>query len=368
MGKQQDAASGREDGVVEGGGAGPTLDVDVEAAARLLDGDEEGSSAEAEAAALAAFESAQKKNIGPKPGEVIKGDPDDDDGEEEDDDDDLPLAAKAKDDAEGKASSPASRGKAAADDKASAGERSVGSRETSRDAPDTGAEARQRKLEGQFGALKDQVTQLSTQIARLVNLSTGSAGKAGTDRPTDQEVKGAQTLEAWEKLKGDYPDWADALDQRISADAQAHHRQLLQQAEAIARAQEDMRVTAALGDWDWEATLKEQAFVSWVDSVKDDANMAKLLAEPGARAAIKVFRAYKASDFAKNDPNLFPDGPGGVEDEEQSRNNAAAPRRVRSERSLQAAAPVSRGGGRRVAREETAEEAAQRAFAANARR
>ena len=164
-------------------------------------------------------------------------------------------------------------------------------------------ENRQRNVEGHIGGLTSQQKALQTQLetAKAASQSVG-------DAPTDaQMAKAITNPEAWEKLKGDFPEWAGAteslLDARLSGlqqptvDMQAIDKKLDERlAAASAQARQEM-IDGVLNVVleNWEDEVKTDQFSKWMAAqsesvqamagssrVSDAARMLKLYAEAKA--------------------------------------------------------------------------------------
>ena len=75
-----------------------------------------------------------------------------------------------------------------------------------------------------FDAVSERLKQAERRIGSITNeLSqakkvTEESSKAKDDAPTKEQIDAAaKSKEEWEQLKEDYPEWADAIDKRLSA-------------------------------------------------------------------------------------------------------------------------------------------------------
>lgn len=225
-----------------------------------------------------------------------------------------------------------------------------------RGAPATVRERLERipKLEAtanQVGALARnlKVTQdkLDAQIAAQAAKAATAQGK---EAPTGSQIAAATTSEKWNKLKEDFPEWVEAMEERLAVvspaapvvDEVAMARRVAEDVtptvqEMTARARQLARVDMAHEDW--EDMIKTPEFVTWLKAQPED--VLKLADSIKAKDTIKVLDAYVASK------TTAPPSP--------------PPQQTTSR--LAAAAVPTRGSAAPVRAEETEEEAARKAFA-----
>lgn len=161
---------------------------------------------------------------------------------------------------------------------------------------------RLRNIEGHIGGLTSQL-KTALETAKAVE-------KTGGDAPTQAQIDAAAgSSEKWKRIKDDYPEWADAMEERLAALApkpvptgdfisKADFENTLKQvderfaSEAAARRaeQEEWIEDRHAG---WKDTVKTPEFEAWFNAQPAET---KLLAKSTrVRDAVKMLDAYKAA-------------------------------------------------------------------------
>lgn len=165
---------------------------------------------------------------------------------------------------------------------------------------------RLRNVEGHIGNINSQLkTALASAAAKAVE-------KSGGDAPTQQQIASAVASgPKWKQLKEDFPDWAEASEEReaalearikasippaatvdvngIKTEVANHLAQYVQNAKSEAR--ELARIDAKHEDW--EDTVKTPDFRSWLE--KQAPETRALSSSAKAKDAIALLDAFKAS-------------------------------------------------------------------------
>lgn len=164
-----------------------------------------------------------------------------------------------------------------------------------------------RQIHGHIGNLTAQQKDIRTAVEQA-KTSTEAAGKAA---PTQQEVAAAAASDAqWKQLREDYPDWAEAIDQRLAL----HKAELSKAAPPIDASEIEKKITADMQarldkqraqdicdrieetHEGWQDLIKTAEFTAW--EAKQTAETRALAASPKPKDAIRYIDLYKA-DLAK---------------------------------------------------------------------
>ena len=162
---------------------------------------------------------------------------------------------------------------------------------------------RLRNIEGHIGGLKHNLSQLST--------AAKAAEEQGADAPTKAQMSEAKQSGAkLAALKEDFPEWAEALEETLSAvnsrpqlDEGAIN-QRIQSIEENSRAEiQKARQLARLDNAfpDWEQTINSEQYNTWLSNQPHD--IQALTSSEKATDALKVLNAYADSTQASN-PDL----------------------------------------------------------------
>lgn len=163
-----------------------------------------------------------------------------------------------------------------------------------------------RNLQHQYGGLKSLTSSLKDAIAK----ATATTQAAGDATPTAEQIESAAKSEArWKQLVEDFPEWAEAIDERMKriesqrpapVDTSALKTEVLTDAQArIAKAKEEARAEArvlaridnAFPEDDWEALINSDAFATWYGKQKPEVQ--SLSASPAAKDAIRLISLFK---------------------------------------------------------------------------
>lgn len=140
---------------------------------------------------------------------------------------------------------------------------------------------------GRVAAMQGELTKIGTKAASTV---TGD----GKEAPTAAAIAAAAGDTAkWDKLAKDFPEWGEAINQRLEAlgakappvDIEAIRKQAREDAVAEAKAliEEQREADIAEDHPDWKAKLKSQPFVDWFNS-QEQAYRTRLYNSNSARA------------------------------------------------------------------------------------
>lgn len=165
-----------------------------------------------------------------------------------------------------------------------------------------------RKAEGHIGGLSSENRRIKDELA-----AAKAAAEAVRSAPTQAQVVQAKaSTEKWDQLKTDFPEWADALEERLGATAQpdieglrsqirdeltpqlTEHISTRLKAEIASETEGRLVNIAHRG---WKDTVKTPEFVSWYEA--QPADVKALGASPTAEDAISLLDSYKAAVAAK---------------------------------------------------------------------
>lgn len=169
---------------------------------------------------------------------------------------------------------------------------------------------RLRKAEGHIGGLSSENKRINTELA-----AAKAAAAAVTQAPSQTQVAKAQlSTEKWDQLKTDFPEWADALEERLGNTAQPDLDGLRNQirdeltpqlttdistrlkAEIAAETEGRLVNIAHRG---WKDTVKTPDFQTWYG--QQPQHVQALGASPTAEDAITLLDHYRAQ--TANKPN-----------------------------------------------------------------
>lgn len=210
----------------------------------------------------------------------------------------------------------------------------------------SGVSNRLRNIEGHIGGLTSQ----TKEIKAALTAAKTAAVAAGGDTPTDAQVAAATTGEKWKQMKEDFPEWADAMEERIGSirgsavDVDGIAKKVTEGfAPALAgvemRARQFARVDMVHEDW--ENTVNTPEFSTWLQGQPDD--IKALSSSAFAKDAIKLLNTYADHSKPKDTP-------------------AAPPAKLTPQDRLATAVTPTRGNGQPIRTEPTEQEAAAAAF------
>lgn len=167
---------------------------------------------------------------------------------------------------------------------------------------------RLRKTEGHIGGLVSENKRIKDELA-----AAKAAAEAVRTAPSQAQVAQAKaSTEKWDQLKTDFPEWADALEERLGATAQPDldglrnqirdeltpqlTQQISSQLKAEIAAETEGRLVN-IAHRGWKDTVKSAEFISWYDA--QPADMKALGASPTAEDAIALLDSYKAATAGK---------------------------------------------------------------------
>jgi hypothetical protein len=162
---------------------------------------------------------------------------------------------------------------------------------------------RLRRVEGQIGGLMSENKRLQQEITTARTVAPTAVA------PTATQVAAATvSTEKWKQLKGEFPEWADAIEERLGgltpaqpnidqlratikdelkADIQANETRLNEY-----KTQTEQRLVGIVHPG-WLSTVKEKEFVDWMGKQPD--TVRALAASPEAEDAIAMLNMYKAT-------------------------------------------------------------------------
>ena len=138
--------------------------------------------------------------------------------------------------------------------------------------------------------------------------------QAAVSTPTASDVsKAAVDSEKWNQLKQDFPEWAEAMEEYVSAKVGSGKQgipsdqlnQLLEERTAQIRAENQEALEYAkleIRHADWNDTVNSQEFIDWMKAQPVD--VYNLVNSPKAGDAIKMLDLYKAAKKAPTSQNV----------------------------------------------------------------
>ena len=168
-------------------------------------------------------------------------------------------------------------------------------------ATNTQLQERLRKTEGHIGGLTSELKRTKEQ------LSAGqAAAQVATEAPTStQMAAAAKNPESWDRLKSDFPEWAEGVDAFVSSrlagiqtggSDPAQMQQLLQQQEAALRAdftRQLAEVQIESRHEGWKDIVQAPEFGAWVNAQTPE--IKALAASDSPRDAVRMLDLYSAS-------------------------------------------------------------------------
>jgi hypothetical protein len=176
-------------------------------------------------------------------------------------------------------------------------------------------------IKQQLDEIKQQNTKLESDVKAAIGRAAAvqaafdaakkAATAAGTQAPTQNQISQAASSEKWKKLKEDFPDWAEALDERLAEQAANNKPQTVDQealkkgvfdsltptlqqirAELRAEASREVRELAKIDakHEGWEDTVKNPAFNTWMES--QTAEVKALASSDKSADAIRMLDLY----------------------------------------------------------------------------
>ena len=146
----------------------------------------------------------------------------------------------------------------------------------------------------EFDTVSERLKQAERRIGSITNelsqakKASEEATKAKEDAPTKEQIDAAaKSKEEWEQLKEDYPEWADAIDKRLTAQREEIKKELgitgtlKQEIEALKGAGasdekiqeikvEFSKQLVSLAHPKWETKVKSKEFTDWIGTQADD--------------------------------------------------------------------------------------------------
>ena len=179
-------------------------------------------------------------------------------------------------------------------------------------------EQRIRNTEGHIGGLTSELRTFQKELKTATAVAVEAPGPA----PSKQQIAAAATsLEKWNSLKGDFPEWTEAIEERIGAMPTAQAAQPVD-VDAL-RAKITAEVHAAfeprlvdVAHRGWRQLVRTEGFKSWLDVQPDDVR--NLAGSPKADDAIDLLDRYKAAS------NVLPKTAEEIEAERKARLKSAA--------------------------------------------
>ncbi|NUX58659.1 hypothetical protein [Paraburkholderia youngii] len=169
---------------------------------------------------------------------------------------------------------------------------------------------RLRKAEGHIGGLSSENKRITAELA-----AAKAAADAVRSAPTQTQVANAQrSTEKWDQLKQDFPEWADALEERLGSNAQPDldglRRQIRDEltpqltSEISARLKADIAAETEgrlvnVAHRGWKDLVKTPEFTAWYGQQPE--HVKALGASPTAEDAITLLDHYKAQAASRPD-------------------------------------------------------------------
>jgi hypothetical protein len=169
---------------------------------------------------------------------------------------------------------------------------------------------RLRKAEGHIGGLSSENKRINAELA-----AAKAAAEAVRSAPSQTQVANAQrSTEKWDQLKQDFPEWADALEERLGGNAQPDLEALRNQirdeltpqltSDISARLKADIAAETEgrlvnVAHRGWKDTVKTPDFQTWYGQQPD--HVKALGASPTAEDAITLLDHFKAQTANKPD-------------------------------------------------------------------
>ena len=164
-------------------------------------------------------------------------------------------------------------------------------------------EQRVRNTEGHIGGLTSTLNAFREELKAAASVAAASAPGAA---PSKQQISAAAgSLAKWESLKSDFPEWADAIDERLGAmsapspavDVAALRKQMETELTAKIRADVEAAFEPRLVDIThrgWRSLVRTPEFVQWINAQPE--NVRQLAASPKADDAIDLLDLYKGAN------------------------------------------------------------------------
>lgn len=162
-----------------------------------------------------------------------------------------------------------------------------------------------------LGASQDRVKQLEFRVGAITNeLTAAKAAAVTTEKaPTDEEMAAAaESDEAWEKLKGDFPEWTTAFDGRFKAIKDGSGKEVTELKAEIESIKTDLagkaseakieeRVVDAVMSYahsGWRDTIASADYAAWL-AIQTPEFITKAETSTDFTVAISVLDAFSAS-------------------------------------------------------------------------
>lgn len=157
-------------------------------------------------------------------------------------------------------------------------------------------EQRIRNTEGHIGGLTSELRTFQKELKTAAVAAVDTQGAA----PSQQQIAAAaKSLEKWNSLKGDFPEWADAIEERIGAlptpqaqqpiDVDALRKTIV--AEVAASYEPRLVDVAHRG---WRQLVRTEGFKDWLNAQPDEVR--SLAGSPKADDAIELLDRYKETN------------------------------------------------------------------------
>lgn len=136
-------------------------------------------------------------------------------------------------------------------------------------------------IEGHIGGLHSAIKRLNGEVA-AAKQATERVQAAGGEAPTAQQQASARGNSAkWDQLREDFPEWADAIDERLGGAQQEQPKvdadAIVKQATEAAQAAADARLAAHMKQLNeerveerfpgWKGTINTPEFGAWFDTL-----------------------------------------------------------------------------------------------------
>lgn len=165
-----------------------------------------------------------------------------------------------------------------------------------------------------LGSIENRLKQAERRIGSIQNEfhNAKQAAQETKEAPTKEEMAAAaETEEAWEDLKEEYPDWAQAIEAKLaaqSADIKKHLPDVSEIRQSVSGIKDAMITDAALerrlvgfAHPGWESTVKSKEYTAWLSGQPADIQH-KHYNGASADDAVFVLNKFKEFQSSKKSP------------------------------------------------------------------
>lgn len=158
----------------------------------------------------------------------------------------------------------------------------------------SGVTGRLRNIEGHIGGLTSQQKEIRAALT-----AAKAAENAGDEAPSDTQIAAASgSSEKWNQMKDDFPEWAEAMEERL-ANVRGSGQPQIDRGALKAELKAEIAIESVEEAHEgWEVTVKTPEFSTWFNSQPEETQV--LADSTRARDAIRLLDRYAASK--SNDP------------------------------------------------------------------